>query len=250
MTEPPPTLSSEAQGLLQAYRAARPMPDAVRTRVHERLESDVAPAPVGRSVWLWSAIGAAAAALLVWSAVGIGDARRGSGDADPAAQVPMQPLPGGTGQAEPQPRPAPMRVAPAEPVATPKQTLAQPEPQPEPEPVVPSRRRRAPEPEPEPEPEPPSPSTLAAENRLIAKTWDHVRSEDHAAAASTLREHAAQFPGGVLAPERRALVVIVDCLAHPETAAGKAQAYAAQGHTALLNKVRTSCMPSEKSPPR
>ena len=63
-----------------------------------------------------------------------------------------------------------------------------------------------------------------------------------------LAAHAKSFPSGVLAPERRALEVIVDCLAHPEATAGKAEAYARTGRTTLLAKVRSACTEGKSRP--
>ncbi len=258
MVERPPALSPEALCALTAYRETNPMPEPARERVHARLQArrTVAPAP-SRPAWLWAAGGAIAAGLLVWGAIGASDALRASADdgsapslapmqvpsvADEAAQT--RPIQAVSPRLEPahELAPAPLQVL--EKIAEPPQVPQTPA-------TALPRAKRKENPVPAPVPTPPAlPATrLGAENQLIARTWEHVRALRYGKARETLTEHASEFPVGVLAPERRALQVIVACLEHPEAAAGRADAYAAQGHSTLLAKVRAACT-REKSAPK
>ena len=261
MPERPPALSAEALAALISYRDATPMPEAARERVQARLSN---PAPA-RPAWLWVGAGAIAAGLVLWGAFGLSDAVRASADASTeGSQAPMQ-VPQDSGETaaiipdpDPDPaaaraeRPEPRDQAPAPPPAqlppTPPEDLeaaklsAPPDPAAAPRARTPSRRQAGPaSSEATPTPAPLAPSRLGAENRLIARSWEQVRAKQYAKARGTLAEHASEFPSGVLAPERRALLVIVACLQHPESAAGKADAYAATGRSTLLSKVRSAC---------
>lgn len=265
MGDKPPALSPELQAMLGTYREAQTMPADAKARVHDRLRAT----SDGRPVWLWAGVGAVAAALLLWAAASMTGALQTSAEREPGSQAAMQATAsdGDTAVAAPPPeaestptrspvrrevdRPAPPDPEPASVEAEPE---SEPAPEPQPEPGARKKPRRpkpaaTPEPEAQPVEAPPQTpaSRLGAENRLIAKTWEHVRAKRYAKAKATLREHASAFPQGVLAPERRALQVIVDCLANPSAAAGKAQAYAASGRSTLLAKVRSACN-EEKSP--
>lgn len=271
MGEKPPALSPELQAMLGTYREARTMPADAKARVQDRLRTT----DERRPIWLWAGVGAVAAALLLWAAASLTGSLQTSAESDPGSQAAMQATAsdGETAvssqppEAEAAPSRSPVRreVDPPPPLE-PEPESIEPEPEaapepasaPQPEPGARKKPRRAktaatPDPEPEPQPAEAPPQTpasrLGAENRLIAKTWEHVRAKRYAKAKSSLREHASAFPQGVLAPERRALQVIVDCLANPSAAAGKAQAYAATGRSTLLAKVRSACN-EEKSPDR
>lgn len=244
MDNDPRPLSPELRAMLGTYRDRNPMPEAAKERVHARLQAEsVVAAPArGRPIWLWASVAAVAAAALLWGARSLtgseqSPTERGSnqlapmraneGDGD-TARVRPEPV------RAPQPRatpPAPKTLAPAE----------VPPPTPEPVREPPASRRKPPQRDTTPTPEPPPTAALGEENRLIARTWEQVRRKQYARAESTLAEHARQFPGGVLAPERKALTVIVDCLSAPDEAAGKADAYARSGQTTLLAKVRSAC---------
>lgn len=259
MAERPPALSAEARAALTAYRDATPMPQDARRRVHARLSET----STARPAWLWVGVGALAAGLLLWGAFGVSDALRVTED-EPGSQAPMQ-VPQDSGEAaavvpaepsEPTARrpsvpkpPAPMAPAPleeldsVEPSARPAPPIAPPH-------RTPSRGnpKSSPPTQVEPNPSPLPASRLGVENALIARTWEQVRTKQYAKARQTLAEHASEFPAGVLAPERRALVVIVACLEHPESAAGRADAYAATGRSTLLTKVRSACNEEKNAP--
>jgi len=260
MAERPPALSAEALAALTAYRDATPMPEAARERVHARL-SATGPARTTRPAWLWVGVGAIAAGLLLWGALGVGDALRASTDPAPnGSQAPMQ-APQDSGDtaavvpdraSEPTtrrpslPRPS-AALVPAEDLETPQESVA---PEPTDTPPAPARRKAKPATQTRPEPAPATPpaSRLGAENRLIARTWNQVRAKQYSKARQTLAEHESEFPAGVLAPERSALLVIVECLQHPESAARRADAYAATGRNTLLAKVRSACDEKKTSP--
>lgn len=259
MAERPPALSKEALAALAAYRDATPMPEAARGRVRARLSEESR----ARPGWLWVAVGALAAGLLLWGAIGISDASRVPPDAS-ANQAPMQ-APQNSGETaavaptDPQSRttrqpgvpqpsaqmaPAPLEKLEAIEPADVRRAPADPQHR------APPRRKTKPAPAapPEPSPAPLPASRLGAENRLIARTWEQVRTKQYAKARQALAEHASEFPAGVLAPERRALLVIVGCLQHPESAAGKADAYVAKGPSTLLAKVRAACNEEIQAP--
>lgn len=268
MDERPPELSGEARAALTAYRRATPMPTAARERVHASL-SDHAARP--RPAWLWVGVGAIAAALLLWGALGVSDALRASPDGAQGTLAPMQTLQdsgetasvlseppqhqgdrrGQRRSRRPEAPATPLPPAPLETLDT-QNAVTSPEAQARATAKTPPTPRhrpksaaRAPEPASQPEPRPAPPpgtaSRLGAENRLIAETWEHVRAKRYSKARQALDAHASEFPAGVLAPERRALLVIVGCLQHPDSASGKADAYAAAGRSTLLAKVRAAC---------
>ncbi len=261
MGDKPPALSPELRAMLGTYREAQAMPADAKARVQDRLRTT----DERRPIWLWASVGAVAAALLLWAGVAsmLGSTQT-SAESDPGSQAAMQATAsdGETAVAAqpPEPGAAPFRSPVGreiEPVPLePGPESFDPEPEPSREPVPeplpepgarkkPRRPKSAAAPEPEPQPVEIVPQTpasrLGAENRLIAKTWEHLRANRYAQAKASLHEHASAFPHGVLAPERRALQVIVDCLANPQAAAGKAQAYAASGRSTLLAKVRSAC---------
>ena len=244
MAERPPPLSPEVRALLRGYRAAHAMPEDARARVQERLHDRSRPPNTAprRSPWLWAGVGAVAAGLLLWGLASISGALQSNAKPDPRSEASMRSTDtqGDTARLVTPPAPE-SRPVPDTPAPAPAPPLAAPDTGPEP--PAPKRGSRAvPRPEPRPDPEPTTPaSRLGAENRLIAQTWEHVRTEQYAKAEATLAEHAKAFPAGVLAPERKALEVIVDCLAHPESAVGKADVYARSGRTTLLAKVRSAC---------
>ena len=267
MGEKPPALSPELQAMLGTYREARTMPADAKARVRDRLRAT----SDGRPVWLWASVGAVAAALLLWAAASLTGSLQTTATDDPGSQAAMQAT---ASDAEPAVAEQPPEASPAR-APVHQQVDPSPPPAPEPESVEPepeSIREAAPPPTAQPRPEPATArakprrpkaaatpehepaeaapqtpaSRLGAENRLIATTWEHVRAKRYAKAKASLREHASAFPQGVLAPERRALQVIVDCLANPRAAAGKAEAYAASGRSTLLAKVRSAC-DAEKS---
>ncbi|MCR9163335.1 MAG: hypothetical protein NXI35_21785 [bacterium] len=246
MTDEPPALSPELRTMLEAYRGETTMPADAKARVQQRLD---APAG-GRPIWLWAGIAAAAAAVLIWGAVSSTRALQSKPEASPGSQAAMQATASGGETASVTPDAAPThetKRAKPDPVSPPE-----PEPEPEPEPDAAReqpRRDRYPAPKSAPEPNPaPAASRLGAENRLIAKIWEHLRAKRYAQAKATLHEHATSFPKGVLAPERRALEVIVSCLTDPASAAGKANAYSSSGHTTLLSKVRAACSEEKTTP--
>lgn len=254
MAERPPGLSAEALAALTAYRDATPMPDGARKRVHARLSEAGSPA-VSRPGWVWIGVGALAAGLLLWGAFGIGDALQASNDSAQKHQAPMQAphdsgdsaaiVPPAASERSKQERVVPPGVTPLPPAPLEEiEPAAQPtvgsEPSVVPSPRARTRRKSTPAPSTPPEPTAPA-SRLGAENRLIARTWEQVRAKQYAKARQTLAAHATEFPSGVLSPEREALLVIVECLRHPESATGKADAYAATGRTTLLAKVRSAC---------
>ena len=99
---------------------------------------------------------------------------------------------------------------------------------------------------------PPVVSTLGDENRLISAAWRHVTAKAFADADTVIDEHAQRFPQGVLAPERRALRVIVDCL-DGRASQTAATAFATRHpRSPLLKKVREACLPAagKKDPPQ
>lgn len=244
MAERPARVRPELQALLQAYRATHAMPKAAKRRVHARLQEDTAPRV--RRMWPW-ALGALAAGLLVWGIVSVRGVRRSSTEQSPGSQAAMQARDSDTDAATVAPQPTVPRArtrlptpssTPVAPLPAPEETLDAPEPETR---TTPPRRPPAPKrvvPPTEPETQA---SRLGAENRLISRTWQLVRAKQFDRASATLAEHAGTFPDGVLAPERRALEVIVDCLAHPDAAAGKAEAYARSGRTTLLANIRSAC---------
>lgn len=267
MPERPRALSPEARAALATYRDAAPMPQAARDRVQARLSAVPAPARrarPARRAWLWGVAGAVAASLLLWGSLEVTDALRSTADdGHTGSQAPMQALPNSADTAAIQtheaadapPGPPPPPKAPSAGIApAPLETIGAVEQRATRDPPAakaPPRARHNTRPAPEaiPQPIPPTlpANRLGAENRLIASTWEQVRSKQYAKAKQTLAEHASEFPSGILAPERGALVVIVECLQHPELAAGKAEAYAAKGRSTLLAKVRSACDP-RKSP--
>jgi len=260
MADEPSGLPPNLQALLGAYRETKAMPEGARARVHDRLRERAST----RTVWLWAGVGALAAGLAVWLGLSATGALQSFQQGVPGSQAPMQaPEHRSTTAVADAPPPrehaaprrttsrAVVKVEALEPAPTEDPTTTQAE--------LPATRRRArptrpPEadaaaqPDPASEVQPPA-SRLGAENRLIARTWEHVRAEQWARARASLIEHETSFPQGVLTPERRALQVIVDCLATPQDAAGKADAYASSGSTALLSKVRAACS-EEKSTPQ
>ncbi len=258
MAERPPAPSREVLAALTAYRDATPMPKAARARVRARLfETNSV-----RHTWLWAGVGALAAGLLLWGAFGVSNALHMTTDASATGnQAPMQaPQDSGETAALDSAKPSgpttrrPRAPEPATEMMTPA-PLKKPAALQSPTPVPPasarasSRReaKSAPPTPPEPTPPPRLARRLGVENRLITRTWEHVRSKQYANARQALAEHASEFPSGVLAPERRALKVIVACLEHPESAAQKGDAYAATGHRTLLAKVRSACNQKNRS---
>ncbi|MBV1861729.1 MAG: hypothetical protein KUG77_25135 [Nannocystaceae bacterium] len=249
MAEKPPALSTDTRAVLATYRDATRMPKAARGRVHARLSETGS----ARPVWLWVGVGALAAGLLLWAVVGVSDALRANTEmSEHGTQAPMQ-VPRDSGETAalvPTKAPEPTTRQQIQP-----QPLLQPDPTPleelqtaapaKPLPSAPGQSQRRPKgarpSRSVPTPGPAPASRLGAENLLITRTWEHIRSEHYSKARGTLAEHAAEFPSGVLAPERVALDVIVNCLQHRESAAGKADAYAASGRTTLLTKVRSAC---------
>ena len=258
--ERPPALSPEALAALGAYRDATPMPDGARKRVQARL-TEAAPT---RPAWLWVGVGALAAAFLLWAAVGVSEALRATDDGSSSGQqAPMQ-APGASGATaavgppagiDSTPRPSSDPGLPAPQDESEPPPLRRPRTEP---PALPRARlhrtaKLPPRPDPTPAP-PPAPThsglpenQLGEENRLITRTWEQVRAKQYVGARRTLAEHASEFPSGVLAPERRALLVIVGCLQHPESSVEAASTYAAGGHRTLLAKVRSACDEEKKN---
>lgn len=240
----PDPLRPSSRALLAAYRKARPMPSAARERVWEAVQE---PRRSVAATWLWAGVGAAAAALLL-----LGLAQLGSSDAtrdasDSAMQAPDEavPQPGSTLiQPEPTPVRSDSRPAKTKPNAAPVEASLQGEPA---EPVVsPARavkpRKRRPAVDVEPAVPAPKVSTLGEENRLISEAWRHVAAKQYGKARQATAEHSQRFSKGVLAPERRAIAVIVDCLTDAPKAGGRAKRFmSAKGGSVLAKKVREAC---------
>lgn len=241
MPDQPPELPDSTRALLQAYRAERPMPHAARARVRQRLDAEpvveVRLAASKRALWIGVAVAAAAAVVL-----GLAYARPNALLATEQSAEPLAPMRASdsdTSTVHPRAVPPPSRPVTRPPPARPSEIPDVPEPRPSPR----AHARAKPKPRPpETAPAKPSPGArLGEEQRLIEQTWAAIRAQAYPRARGHLRAHAAEFAQGVLTPEREALLVIVDCLEHPEHATGKAKAYAKRGGTALLAKVRTLC---------
>lgn len=243
MAERPPPLPENMRALLGAYRAHTAMPEEARERVAQRLvEPEVSTPP--RSPWRWGMGAAVAAGLLLWLVAGL--------RADPLApredavgsQAPAQASTDEGGQARVVPPPqGARRATPTTPPPTAERPDAERVPPTSPPESAPAARTppRVRTPKATAPPDPPAASRLGEENRLIARTWSHVRAAEYDKARAQLDQHARTFAAGVLAPEREALRVIVQCLEHPEHATAALSAYERRGQTALRAKVREAC---------
>jgi hypothetical protein len=109
----------------------------------------------------------------------------------------------------------------------------------EPVDAEPDRRRRR-------RPTEPAPGTeldqLIRERDLIAKAWGALSAGDGSEATRWAKQHAREFPDGILGPERRALIVIVDCQASRAGAGARARKWLdQQPRSPLVARVRNAC---------
>jgi outer membrane biosynthesis protein TonB len=263
-------LERDAASAVRALAAARTPDDGATERawllMQERLVDGPPPLDIGTTPTIaaararWIATGIAVAALLVlavglasWSAgwlAGI-DARAPAEapysttredasqetatirDAAPVVAEPkssaVAPIP--TEIVEPVPVEPVAIAAPAEPRAT--------------KPSNKSARRS--EPEPEPSTSIPKTTTLAAEMRLLARANAAMRAGDAAGALAVLDEHARDFAGGQLAPEREYKRALALCeLGRADKARAVASAFVkAHPRSPLRAKAQSVCREEE-----
>lgn len=250
MTTPvdePQPLRASSQALLAAYRDARPMPTASRDRVWAAVRE---PGRSAAATWLWAGVGAAAAALLLLGLAQLGGSTATEETSGPAVQAPNEAVPRSESAStqrkqatpniaeqpdEPVVPDAPLEEATEPPTAMPAVSAV---PTPATGPAPRKRRPRADKPAAAASPV----STLAEENRLIAEAWRHVASKRFAKARQATDTHARRFGKGVLAPERRAIAVIIDCLTDAPNATASAKRFiSSKGGSVLVKKVREAC---------
>lgn len=263
MTEPRddlPALDPRAAALLATYRRSRAMPPAARARVHDRLsgtcpQEHVLPLMSKRHHGAaWAVALALAAAVLLWLARRGPDLAEKTGDAatmSPAHAAPaaasdaslLAPPPAGP-RSEPSIAPA---VAP-----TPEAEAVRPRPKPAAptrDPVALDRHNdssHATTAEPASDLDDaaaPQPAIdLRGEQELLARGWQSLAGGDAGAAARDAGEHARRWPGGVLAPERRALEAAASCVDDPSRGAELARAFLADyPRSPLARRVRDVC---------
>jgi hypothetical protein len=275
-TPPLDELDADALAMLDAFRAEEQIPKRVHDRVWRRVQADVAAPPVR-----WSARGVVLGGLAVAAAVALmwvgrqalapvetqppasqaGYERAGAGPegvAEPRERERSGPRGGdprgataAEGTTEPEAEPAP----PIEPEhAVPRDPIIDPTAGPR-SPSTPSRpktdRRGAAdrpatsaEPTPKPEPTPALGSTLAEENRLIARARAALLDEHPEQALQHLDEHARRFEAGVLGQERQALRAVALCEAGRELEGSAAARSFLRAHprAALAQRVRSACL--------
>jgi len=247
VTEPDddlPALDPRAAALLAAYRRGRAMPPAARARVHDQIAGTCSSEHVlpirrpHRDSRVWAVVLALAAVAVLWSA------RRGPDLAEQTgAPATMSPAHGAAAPAtsdvsvgaapaaddlelQPSEPPAPGVVASAPPA--PAQVRARPRPVRDESPVA----------------APPEPTSddLRGEQELLARGWQALAAGQAEAAVRDAGEHARRFPGGLLAPERRALEAAATCADAPERGAELARAFLADHpRSPLARRVRDSC---------
>lgn len=255
-------LDADAMAMLRAFRAEARIPAAVHERVWDRVRADVAEPPTPwfrRGAALGVLVAAAIAAL--WMGRQALDAAHTREPASQAGYEHRDSRPGGVAE-HPDPAraktagerggaavpvDAPPLVAPPIPEATAPE---------QPSPAVPgstrasrpaSGRRGTPpqaDPDPTPAPAPALGSTLAAENRLLARARAALIDEQPERALTLLGEHAQRFPQGVLAEERQALRAVALCEAGRTTEGQLAARAFLREHpqATLAERVRGTCL--------
>lgn len=261
MTEPRddlPALDPRAAALLATYRRSRAMPPAARARVHDRLSETCPPAHVlplmskRHHGAAWAVALALAAAVLLWLARRGPDLAEKTGDAatmSPAHAAPtapsdaslLSPPPAGP-RDEPSITPA---VAPAPEVEAvrPRQKPADRREGVARDPAALDRHddSRAANDLDDAAPAQPA-GDLRGEQELLARGWQSLAAGDAGAAARDAGEHARRWPGGVLAPERRALEAAASCVDDPPRGAELARAFLADHpRSPLARRVRDVC---------
>lgn len=270
-----PELGADALAMLRAYRAEEQIPGEVHDRVWSRVRADVEPS-AGR--WLRYA---AVTGLLAAAAVGVlwmgGQLLRAEPQA-PASQAGYRrgnETPDGTAvvhaPAPTVPRGAAQAGEREEPGATPEAAVSDGRGGATPGAAASdaadgagdrsprdasshgtSGRRGIPEADRRPTPAEPAPtepapapgSTLAEENRLLARARAALIDAKPEQALARLDEHARRFPDGVLSEERQALRAVALCEAGRDTD-GDAAANAFlrdHPHAALAQRVRSACL--------
>jgi len=235
--EPAP-LRADALRMLATWREADTMPGPAKARVWTRLRTRP-PAPVHRAtVWVWAVAIAAAVLLVWWGVVQIHGSLRDA-EAVPRDQAIDQPPVSepATVDMRAQPSAPPRSVAPAvsEPATPPAETLA-------PRPVDdrtsrPSTRRVEPQSGPTTEP------AIVRERDMIARAWSALADGDPGAALHRAAEHEQAFPDGLLAPERRAIVLIARCKRGDRDADARARAWLeSESRSPLASRVRSACI--------
>ncbi len=241
----PDTLRDDAARMLGHWRDADSMPPAAHARVWRRLASPANSRPASgsaRSGWTW-AIALAAALVLAWwvSAWLRRDTERTHAEAFDAAVHTVDPQPPRVDSVVAAPL---THTTPAElPAVTPSPAPTPPGPAGEPLGTPPTKRPTTTPPAVMPAATPlPEPSSLTRERGLIERAWQALTDGDPATALLRAAEHGREFPTGVLAPERRAIVVIARCTRQDAGAAGQAaQWLAAEPGSVLARRVRAAC---------
>jgi hypothetical protein len=258
-------LDADALAMLRAYRTDERIPAEVHDRVWSRVRADVEPSP-GR----WLRYGALTG-LLAAAAVGVlwmgGRLLRAEPPAPPGSQAGYQgkgSAPEGTATPRAPEQATPRRHASGEPPAgttpgatasdaaataldddraTPGATATSTDPSPSSSGrrgAADVDRRAAPTAQSGPAPG----STLAEENRLLARARAALLDADPGQALARLDEHARRFPDGVLSEERQALRAVALCEAGRD-ADGHAAAKAflrEHPQAALAERVRGACL--------
>ncbi|MBX7079958.1 MAG: hypothetical protein K1X88_12260 [Nannocystaceae bacterium] len=232
----PAALRGDVAALVAGYaRASGPSDDAA-ARMWQRLSA--APATVVPAAnWpLRVGVALAAAALLVWAIAALPRLLAGvdaqDRDRDEAIDQDTREPAGGQAVPSEPPRPRAPVVAPV-PAEPPPSELER-----EPEPESPARRSSKPTPKSKPTPI----DALVRERELVAKAWDALGSGDDATARRWIKQHAREFPDGILGPERRAIAVILDCRAGRADATTRAQTWLEQQpRSPLSSRVREVC---------
>ncbi len=235
--EPEP-LRADVSALVAGYaRASGPSDDAA-ARMWQRL-SAAPPRAVAAANWpLRVGLALAAAALVVWAIAALprllaGLAAPDAGRTEAVDRAPPQRAGGDAVPVEPAPQPPAPAVA-----STPAEIEPAP---PAPTEVEPPTRKPG-KPATKPGEKPTPVDALVRERELVAKAWDALGSGDDAAARRWIKQHAREFPDGILGPERRAIAVILDCRAGRADAGTRAQAWLEQQpRSPLASRVREVC---------
>jgi hypothetical protein len=242
-------LDPALRSILDASRAADALPDAVRARVWSRVETATA-VPIAAATWVRPtvvALALAAGVSALW--FGAGALTEAPRIADGAAAYERSEIDGGPATA------AVIEVAPAEPTIVPAEIpVVATDPLPaetiEPPVVAPTKRG-----EPrtrvadEPAPPPPKASPLVDEIGRLRAAQSVLRN-DPPRTLALLDALDRDVPDGVMMPERAALRVFATCATGDEGRARKLAAKFAERHATspLLDRVRSTCAPEEKTP--
>jgi hypothetical protein len=95
----------------------------------------------------------------------------------------------------------------------------------------------------EPRSQPSKATSLQAEFDLVRGAQNHLHRNEPAAALALLQQHASRFPGGALAEERRASLVVALCQAgNVEEARRRAKRFVLQSPSSpFVERVRNAC---------